>query len=292
MKNEELLNPLVDIIFKAIFGSPKNTDILSSFIKSVLNDSSDEYESIKISDTNLKVESKDDKLGILDVKVHTKSGQIIDVEVQILPVPEFKERLIFYTSKMITEQINKGEPYSQIKKVVSIAILDFKLIKENDVYHNAFTLYDKNTQTQFSEKLEIHTLELPKLPSSDENTNLMNWLKFLKSETKEDFELLAEKSPELQKAYEELAHLSQDENTRKIYEATLKARRDEISRIEGAKKEGIKQGLEQGLEQGKIERDMEIAKEALKAGSSIDFISRITGLDKSTITIIKEEIGL
>jgi len=280
MENEELLNPLVDIIFKSIFGNPKNTDILASFIKSVLNNFTDEYDNIKITDTNLKVESRDGKMGILDVKVHTKLGQTINVEVQVLPVPEFKERLMFYTSKMITEQIKKGEPYSKIKKVISISILDFELIKENRAYHNTFTLYDKNTQTQFIDKLEIHTLELPKIPVSDENSALMNWLKFLKSETKEEFKMLAQKSPELQKAYEELAYLSQDENTREVYEATIKARRDEISRLEGAKNDG------------KMERDIEIAKKSLKEGLSVSLISKITGLDQPTITILKEEMGL
>jgi predicted transposase/invertase (TIGR01784 family) len=44
--------------------------------------------------------------------------------------------------------------------------------------------------------------------------------------------------------------MSEDEATRMIYEARLKAQRDEYSRIQGALRTGREEGLEQGMEQG------------------------------------------
>ncbi|MCF6776690.1 hypothetical protein L3V83_14385 [Thiotrichales bacterium 19X7-9] len=53
-----------------------------------------------------------------------------------------------------------------------------------------------------------------------------------------------------------------------------------------ATKKGIKQGLEQGLEQGRLE----MAKNMLQYGDSIDKIVAITGLEKATILKLKKDI--
>ena len=50
--------------------------------------------------------------------------------------------------------------------------------------------------------------------------------------------MLATKSPELKKAVGVLKELSADERTRMIAEDREKARRDEASRLDGARKEG------------------------------------------------------
>ena len=125
----KLLSPKSDFVFKMIFGDQHNMDILGSFLQSVLDLAEDEYDRLSIVDPHLRKDSYRDKLGILDVKVHTKSGKIIDVEIQVSDIPQMRERIVFYTSKMITEQIRQGEGYNVIKKVVSILITDYRLIQ-------------------------------------------------------------------------------------------------------------------------------------------------------------------
>lgn len=92
---------------------------------------------------------------------------------------------------MITEQISKGESYKHIKKVISIVIADYTLIKENSDYHNTYRLYDKITGSEFTDVLEINTLELSKLSQNEDKSELWNWLTFLKSKKKEEFEMIA-----------------------------------------------------------------------------------------------------
>ena len=164
--SKEYLSPKSDLIFKMIFGEEKNVDILTAFLKSVLNISIDEYQELKIVDPHLKIYTPNDKLGVLDIKIITKNGISIDIEIQIVNVPQMRERIVFYTSKMITEQISKGESYTNIKKVISIVITDYTLIKENSDYHNTYRLYDKKTGSEFTDVLEINTLELSKLPQN------------------------------------------------------------------------------------------------------------------------------
>jgi predicted transposase/invertase (TIGR01784 family) len=78
-----------DFVFKLIFGDQRNVDLLSSFRKSVLDIPAEEYDYLTVVDPHIKKESIDDKYSILDVKVHTKGGQIIHAEIQVWPIPDF-----------------------------------------------------------------------------------------------------------------------------------------------------------------------------------------------------------
>lgn len=115
-----LLSVTSDYIFKLIFGDQRNADILAEFLKSVLDIADSEYDRITIIDPHVKKESSKDKYGILDIKVHTKSGISINVEIQVLPIPEIKQRSLFFISKMVTEQMTAGKKHSDIKRSVSI----------------------------------------------------------------------------------------------------------------------------------------------------------------------------
>jgi len=95
-----------------------------------------------------------------------------------------KERVLFYSSKMITEQVGSDDRFQEIKRVISIIITDFMLIAESEKYHHRFTLYDY--------------------------------------ENNEDLEMIAEKSPQVKKAVFRLMELSEDEKTRMLYESRQK----------------------------------------------------------------------
>lgn len=106
-----------DFIFKKIFGDAKNVEILEAFLKSILDIPHNEYESLTLTDMHLKKRNDEDKLRILDVKVQTKSGNTIDIEIQLANIPHIRERVVFYLSKMINEQIGSGDKYNAIKRL-------------------------------------------------------------------------------------------------------------------------------------------------------------------------------
>ena len=58
----------------------------------------------------------------------------IDVEIQLMVFKAWTSRTLFYVSKMVTEQIEEGEDYSEIKKCVSISILEFKLFDDTEEF--------------------------------------------------------------------------------------------------------------------------------------------------------------
>ena len=93
MDNKKPLLPVKsDFVFRLIFGDQRNVDILAEFLKCVLDIPDDEYDHLTIIDPHVKKESEEDKYAILDVKVHTKSKSIIQVEIQVAPIPDMKRR--------------------------------------------------------------------------------------------------------------------------------------------------------------------------------------------------------
>ncbi|MDR1853831.1 MAG: Rpn family recombination-promoting nuclease/putative transposase, partial [Azoarcus sp.] len=74
-------------------------------------------------------------------------------------------------------------------------------------YHNACTLRDPNTGSQFTDLLEVVTLELTKLPKKPDGTKIWPWLKFIGTDEKEELMMLPEKNPQLKHAVGKLMEL-------------------------------------------------------------------------------------
>jgi len=270
----KILSPKSDIIFKLLFGTENSIDILTDFLLAVLNLSPDEYNEITISNPFLLQEYKGDKLGILDVKLKLKSGKVLNIEIQVDPMPFMESRILFYVSKLITEQIGESDQYEKIKRVISIIITDHLLIKQSEKFHHHFGLYDIESKVLLTDILEIHTLEIPKARKVFDdtgNTDLLNWMKFLDAKTEEELAMLAEKSPAMKKATIRLLELSADEKARQLYEARLKEQRDNHARENGARQD---------------ERFV-IARNMLKRNRLIDEIVEDTGLTYDEVVELK-----
>ena len=191
----------------------------------------DEYDQLTIVDPYLKKEYEDDKYAILDVKLHTVSGSIVHIEIQLRVLADMEARTIYSQSKLVTEQMASGNKWSSIKRTITIVITDDIFISEGDKYHHQFR-YRTKDGLEFSDLTEINTLDLNKLPPDDDSTDLWYWMRFIKSDSEEDMDMLATRSPQMKKAVGVLKELSADEATRLRYEAREKARRDLESQID------------------------------------------------------------
>ena len=281
MDKIEILSPMSDLIFKLLMGTEHSTEILTDFLLAVLKLSPDEYDEITISNPSLLQDYKGDKLGILDVKLKLKSGKVLNIEVQVDPMPFMESRILFYVSKMVTEQIGESDQYDKIKRVISIIITDHTLIKQSEKYHHHFGLYDIESGVLLTDALEIHTLEMPKARKEFENANstsLLNWMKFFDAKTEEELTVLAEKSPVMKKATMRLLELSADEKTRLLYEARLKEKRDNMAREQGAVTTALKT------------REVEMAKSLLALNLPIDNITSVTGLTHAEVESLRNSL--
>jgi len=256
-----------DVVFRLFFADERDTNDLVKFLKAVVRLPEDDYNEIEIADPHLLREFDGDKLAIIDVKLHTKSKKTIHIEIQLRVTPELKERIVYYGSKLITEQLGKGNDYDTIKKVISIVITEEPLIADSPKYHHRFVMYDQEAGIEFSDLLEIHTLELNKLPLTADGTELYDWAKFINAETEEELDMLAERNPQFQPTIVKLRELSADEKARDLYERREKARRDRNMFIRGAIRK----------------RDDEIVRNAILMGMDTDTIFNLTGQPRDEI---------
>nr|WP_326074298.1 Rpn family recombination-promoting nuclease/putative transposase [Paenibacillus alba] len=182
-------------------------------------------------------DSPQDKQSIFDIQAKTTEGKLINIEMQLF---------------------NRN-------------ILNFSILP-SDQYHNVFHLREDHSGIALTDDLEIHFLELSKLNHypTTASGGLLNWLLFLKSDNTDNWEVLKMQEPELRKAMTVLEFLSQDAETRRLYEMRQKALHDEASSMEGAREEGERQGELKGR--------LEVATKMLAKGMDMESISDFTGL--------------
>jgi predicted transposase/invertase (TIGR01784 family) len=216
---QKLYTPLIDFIFKRIFGDQRNIHILTAFLQAVLTLPREEYSRLQIVDPHLKREYGDDKLGILDVKVITKSNYVINVEIQMSTTAVFRKRLLWYMAKLLTEQIRRGENYQKIEWAICIAILGDTLMPENGDYHNEMGIINKKTGEVFTDLMELHTIELSKLPAEPDGSKLWNWGRFLTSKTPEEFEMAGTTDADIGEAVAVMFELNEDDRQRMLADA-------------------------------------------------------------------------
>ena len=126
--------------------------------------------------------------------------------------------------------------------MVSTIITDYTFVPENGNYHNQFR-YRTKEGTEFTGLSEINTLELSKLPSDADQSDLWYWMKFIKSDDGEVLDMIAESNQQMRKTIGVLKELSDDECARMIYEDREKARRDMASMISAARREGRQEAI-------------------------------------------------
>jgi hypothetical protein len=123
-----------------------------------------------------------DKLGIVDVKLNTASGEVLHIDVQVNPDRNFISRSLYYNDRLVVDQVGAGERYKAIRRSISIMIVNFTLLKDEapDRYKNVYRFLNTVSHEPFTDLQELVILELPKVPDEDDGTELWPWLKFFK----------------------------------------------------------------------------------------------------------------
>lgn len=174
-----------------------------------------------------------------------------------------------------------------IMKRIHVSILDFKLFDDEE-YYSRFHIWEDHRRLQYSDKFEIHVLELPKFEKYDyPETELLKWAWFFNATDKEELEMAAEGNEYTQKAYERLVELSADEENRMEYEARQKALRDYQHMMNSGWRQGYGKGKEAGVEAGREEGRKEGVEEGAKA--SIEMLQEL-GISREEVqTKVREK---
>lgn len=193
------------------------------------------------------------KFSRLDLKLDV-DGKIVNIEMQVNKEPNYKERTLFYWSKLYSEDLQTGDEYSELRQTICINILNNNIF-DCDSYHSHFEILEKNRSERLTDRFAIHFFELKKVKNSKQKKPVEDWLELINAETEEELMALQQNTtiPEVQDAIVILRQMSADEKIRQEAYYREKRLHDEASAMGGAKREGIEIGKAEGIEMGKAE---------------------------------------
>ena len=285
MPNEKksILQPKNDVVFKALFsrGKPR---ITQAMLEAILKMKIDKLELDK--STDLLNENADDKNGRLDLRSIINGNTECDIEVQLTSNDNIAERFVYYWAKMYAANLKIGDTYSDLRKTISIIILDddFKLTKNLGKPQTTWKIREsENTHLILTDYFEIIIIEIPKVLKAyhkNPNDEVLQWMLFLDNPEKEEVTRIMEENKDIKEAKEELDRISQDDILR----------RKALNRtLEIADRLQLKKEAEEALEKGKKEKTNEIVKRMKDADLSIEQIAQIVELKVDEVKAILNE---
>ena len=293
---------------KRLLRNKSNFVVLEGFLSVLLEDKI-RIERILESEGNQ--QKFDDKFNRVDMLAENSKGELVIIEVQNNRELDYFHRMLYGTSKAITEYINQGDPYANVKKVYSVNIVYFDLGQGDDyVYHGHTEFRGVHTKdvlrlsVQQQEQFVCHDAgdlfpeyyvlrvdEFDKLAK----TPLDEWILFLK--TGEIAENVTASG--LREARERLRVDKLSDAEQKEYERHMEALRYQRSviqtgwiegkaegKVEG-RAEGIKEGKIEGKIEGMKEGKVEVARSLKQMGLSVEKIAIATGLSIDDIEYLE-----
>ena len=207
-----------DVVFKALFsrGKPR---ITQAMLEAILKMKIDKLELDK--STDLLNENADDKNGRLDLRAIINGNTECDIEVQLASNNNIAERFVYYWAKMYTANLKIGDKYSELRKTISIIILDddFKLTKNLENPQTTWKIRESEARhLVLTDYLEIIIIEIPKVVKAYHKTpddEVLQWMLFLDNPEKEEVARIMEENKDIKEAKEELERISQDDILRR-----------------------------------------------------------------------------
>lgn len=307
---------LCDFMFKRLFGSEANKDVLISFLNMLLDD-------VEIKDVDFKTTehlglTEEDRKVIFDISCQCKDGKSFIIEMQKGYQKHFRERALYYTTYPINGQGRMAqEEYVRqkaeggdeskfrwdydLKPVIVVAILNFKFEHQRDWpadrYHSSYRIREDSNQEIMTDALRFVFLELGRFKKRiwELETVFDKWMYLLKHmhellEIPEKFSdplfkrlfLLAEigkfTAEEYQQYQKSLTNMGDYDNIINTAVEEAEKRGREVGKAEGEAK---------GRAEGRNEAITETVKKFLALGVDVETVSKATGLGIDAIESLK-----
>lgn len=276
-----------DRAIKKILRDKANFGILEGFLSELLAQS---IKILNLLDSESNKEASDDKFNRVDLLAELESKELVIIEVQNTEELDYLHRILYGTSKTISENMKKGYPYSKVKKVISVSIVYFDIGEGSDyVYkgttnfigiHNHDKLMLSEDQKGLFKKTEAYEIfpeyYILKVEKFDEVTKdgLDEWIYFLKKdEIKETFNAKG-----LKEAKEKLDVMKLPLEEQEIYDQYL-----EELHLKASLAETQKYKLEKAENEGEKKKAEKMAKIMKDEGEVIEKIIKYTWLTKEKI---------
>jgi predicted transposase/invertase (TIGR01784 family) len=284
------INRKNDYAFKRIFGHEDTKDILAGFLSAVLG-TRIEADELTLAHTEMSPAFLADKASVLDIHVRRSAcHEKMNVEMQIEDEHNLESRIPYYWSKGFTEDLKVGQNYSDLPKMVNITVVDFDVFtwKDPEKFHSVFHIREDDEDVRFTEKLEFHVLELPKLKRNKIREGkiwspLECWGLYLNNLEGDIMNQIAECEPMIKRAMTVEDLFTQSARERELYEIREKGQRDFESAMAGREMKGRIAGMLKGRKEGREEGKKEVVLSMLRENIPIDVIKRVANLSKDEI---------
>ncbi|MFR6021951.1 MAG: Rpn family recombination-promoting nuclease/putative transposase [Clostridia bacterium] len=251
--NLELLPLTDDYIFKRVFAYKGNESVLKDFLEALLKI---EIKGIKITNPEIIPYEKGEKRGLLDIKAEINDGTMLDVEMQMKNERNTDERATEYMGKMISEQLQVGEDYQNLKKSIVIFITNYNFLKRNSYHSVGRMKFDKTLEDEYvnmgyekedevaSKYIEVHYIELPKFKKKELSkfTKLDQWMCIF-TQNKEGIMLAEKENKEIKRAINTLDFLSKDPKERERHNSIVMAEYNRLVSEHNFFYDGLEKGM-------------------------------------------------
>ena len=309
------LDPLNDVLFKYLFASKGN----EANLLRLLNDTLGPERSI-VSLEYMDRENDPTRYGgrssFFDVLARTEDGRICHVEVQLGNEGFFFERLVYYAACSFADQLSVSDGYDKLRPVIFVTILNFFLFPEKkESWHSAHRLLDVEDHRCYSDSLEFHFLELPKLrrlvrAGRVEETGLSRMLRYLgRIGGEKEMERLVEQDSGVERVHNGVRSFFRTSGNLALYMMKARAETDYRNAMKNAEErawargeargeargkargraEGEARGRAEGEARGRAEGRAETARRMLIRGLPLEQIVEFTDLSPDEIEALKAE---
>ena len=255
-----------DWAIKRLLRNKANFGVLEGFLTVLLGE---KIQIMEILESEGNQQREDDKFNRVDIKARNSKDEIILVEVQNTRELYYLERILYGVAKAITEHIDLGEIYANVKKVYSISILYFDIGQGNDyLYHGQNTFLGVHTGDCLKVTIKEEGAIIRKLPAeifpeyflirvNEFNkvavTPLEEWIEYLKTGTIRPDTT----TPGLEEARQKLIYYNMNKADKLAYDRHLDALMIQNDVLSTAKLEGLEEGREEGRVEGREEGRVE-----------------------------------
>ena len=302
-----------DWAMKRLLRDKSNYDVLEGLISTLLGE---DLRINRLLESEANQADANDKFNRVDMLVEDKEGRLLIVEIQNNRELDYVHRMLYGTSKTISEYIGLGDDYDKVRKIYSINIVYFDLGQGKDYVYHGKTIFRGLHDPQDVLQLSVRQRELfvgkeagdifPEYYVLRVNefdriakTPLDEWIKFLKTgeidknatakglpEAREKLRIDSLPEAEKRAYYRDMEAIRYQRSVIKTgwYEGRAEGRAE--GRVEGRAeglKEGKDEGLKEGMEKGKMQEKLEIAASMKKLNIPLETIALATGLTVDVI---------
>lgn len=285
------INPFTDWGFKHIFGQDVTKDLLISFLNDLFKG---EFciTSLQFNNTEQLGLTADARKVIFDIYCTTSEGRHLIIEMQNRMQEHFIDRALYYSSRAIITQGQRGQWDYELTPVYTICFLNFVDVNLNErKFRTDLVLADRDTGKPVTDHLRIVYLMLPLFTKEEHQckNDFERWIYVLKNmEVFERMPFMAQNAVFRKlAAISDITALSKEEHEK--YDESIKVLRDNLATYKYAIKEGHEKGLAEGLAEGRAEGELIAAKKLLQAGIAVDKVSQMLQIPLAKVEALSHD---